>query len=120
MQRFTGLIGLAVILGVAFLFSSNRKAIQPRIVLWGLGLQFSFAFLVLKTPLAEAFTALSNGINHVLGYAAEGSKFVFGNNLGGADGGFGVILAFQILPIIIFLALQRYFVRGLTAGAVKG
>ena len=66
MQRFTGLIGLAVILGVAFLFSSNRKAIQPRIVLWGLGLQFSFAFLVLKTPLAEAFTALSNGINHVL------------------------------------------------------
>ena len=88
MQKFTGLIGLAVILSVAFFFSTNRRAIQPRIVLWGLGLQFSFAFLVLKTPLADAFTALSNGINHLLGYASEGSKFVFGNNLGAGDGGF--------------------------------
>jgi CNT family concentrative nucleoside transporter len=129
MQRFTGLIGLAVILGVAFLFSSNRRAVQPRIVLWGLGLQFSFAFLVLKTPLAEAFTALSNGINHVLGYASEGSKFVFGNNLGGADGGFGVILAFQVLPIIIFIAslfsvlyylgVMQWFVRGMAVAMQK-
>jgi concentrative nucleoside transporter, CNT family len=104
MERFTGLIGLAVILTVAFLFSSNRRAIQPRIVLWGLGLQFSFAFLVLKTPLAEVFTAISNGMNHLLSYASEGSKFVFGDKLGAADGGFGVLMAFQVLPIIIFTA----------------
>ncbi len=129
MQKFTGLIGLAVILSVAFFFSTNRRAIQPRIVLWGLGLQFSFAFLVLKTPLADAFTALSNGINHLLGYASEGSKFVFGNNLGAGDGGFGVILAFQILPIIIFIAslfsvlyylgIMQLFVRGMAVAMQK-
>ena len=47
MERFTGLLGLVVIIGVAYLFSSNRRAIQPRVLIWGLGLQFAFAFLVL-------------------------------------------------------------------------
>ncbi|MEO8096578.1 MAG: nucleoside transporter C-terminal domain-containing protein [Acidobacteriota bacterium] len=123
MQRFTGLIGLAVILVVAYLFSRNRRAIQPRIIFWGLGLQFSFAFLVLKTPLAGAFTSLSQGVNNLLGYAGEGSKFVFGDKIGSDSGGFGVILAFQILPIIIFtaslfsvlyyLGIMQWFVRGM-------
>jgi CNT family concentrative nucleoside transporter len=123
MQRFTGLLGLAVIVLVAFLFSRNRKAIQPRIVLWGLGLQFLFAFLVLKTPVASAFTTLSEGMNHVLGYASEGSRFVFGDRLGAGADNFGVILAFQVLPIIIFtaslfsvlyyLGVMQLFVRGM-------
>ncbi len=123
MQRFTGLLGLAVIVLVAFLFSRNRKAIQPRIVLWGLGLQFLFAFLVLKTPVAKAFASLSNGMNHVLGYASEGSRFVFGDRLGAGADNFGVILAFQVLPIIIFtaslfsvlyyLGIMQLFVRGM-------
>lgn len=123
MQRFTGLLGLAVILLAAFLFSRDRKAIQPRIVLWGLGLQFAFAFLVLKTPLARAFTVLSEGMNHVLGYAGEGARFVFGDRLGGGADNFGVILAFQVLPIIIFtaslfsvlyyLGVMQMFVRGM-------
>lgn len=104
MQRFTGLLGLTVIVLVAFLFSRDRKAVQPRIVLWGLGLQFAFAFLVLKTPVAIAFTKLSEGMNHVLGYAGEGSRFVFGDRLGGGADNFGVVLAFQVLPIIIFTA----------------
>ena len=55
MQRFTGLLGLVVIVAVAFLFSNNRRAIRPRVIYWGLGLQFGFAFLVLKTPIAEWF-----------------------------------------------------------------
>src|SRR6187399_914239 len=104
MQDFRGLLGLAVILSVAYLCSRNRKAIQPRVILWGLGLQFAFAFLVLKTPVAKVFTALSAGINKLLGYAGEGSKFVFGDKIGSDSGGFGVILAFQVLPIIIFTA----------------
>ena len=129
MQRFTGLIGLAVILGVAFLFSTNRRAIQPRVVLWGLVLQFSFAFLVLKTRVADWFTKASNGINHMLGYAEEGARFVFGNNLGGPDGGFGVLIAFQVLPIIIFIAslfsvlyylgVMQWFVRGMAVAMQK-
>jgi CNT family concentrative nucleoside transporter len=104
MDRFTGLLGLVVIMVVAYLFSSNRAAIQPRVIFWGLGLQISFAFLVLKTPVAGAFRSLSNVINHVLGYSIEGSKFVFGDKLGAPNDQFGVVFAFQVLPIIIFIA----------------
>jgi len=56
MQRFTGLLGLVVILALAFLFSTDRQAIQRRVIFWGLGLQFAFAFLVLKTPLEKVFS----------------------------------------------------------------
>src|SRR6266478_5328858 len=85
MQRFTGLLGLAVVMSVAYLFSNDRRAIQPRVIFWGLGLQISFAFLVLKTPIANWFKAFSNVINHLLGYSIEGSKFVFGDKLGSPD-----------------------------------
>ena len=129
MQRYTGLLGLAVIVGAAYLFSRDRRAIQPRVLLWGLGLQFAFAFLVLKTPLSAVFTALSNGVNKVLGYAAEGSKFVFGDTLGAQSDQFGVILAFQVLPIIIFIAslfsvlyylgVMQLFVRGMAVAMQK-
>jgi CNT family concentrative nucleoside transporter len=123
MERFTGLIGIAAILAAAFLFSTNRRAIQPRVVFWGLGLQLGFAFLVLKTPAARAFARLSDGVNQLLNYSAEGSKFVFGETLGAQNDQFGVILAFQVLPIVIFIAslfsvlyylgLMQLFVRGM-------
>jgi len=123
MQRFTGLLGLAAIVGVAFLFSNNRKAIQSRVVFWGLALQLSFAFLVLKTPVGRVFRAFSVVVNNLLGYAAEGSKFVFGDQLGARTDQFGVILAFQVLPIVIFIAslfsvlyylgIMQIFVRGM-------
>jgi CNT family concentrative nucleoside transporter len=104
MERFTGLLGIVVILAVAYLFSSQRGAIRPRVLFWGLSLQFGFAFLVLKTPVASVFTALSNGVNHLLEYSAEGSKFVFSDKLGAPSDMFGTIFAFQVLPIIIFIA----------------
>jgi len=104
MQRYTGLLGLVVILAVAYLFSADRRAIQPRVIFWGLGLQFGFAFLVLKTNFGLIFQAIGVGVNHMLNYAAEGSKFVFGDKLGGPNDQFGVIFAFQVLPIIIFIA----------------
>lgn len=104
MERFTGLLGIAVIIAVAIVFSSNRGAIKWRVLAWGLGLQFGFAFLVLKTPLASAFQTASNGVNHLLDYAAAGSSFVFGDKLGAKSDQFGVIFAFQVLPIIIFIA----------------
>ena len=123
MERFTGLLGLAVILAIAYASSRDRKAIPLRIVAWGLGLQFAFAFLVLKTPVAELFTLASNAITNLLGYAGEGIQFVFGDKLGKDSGGFGVIFAFQILPIIIFIAslfsvlyylgVMQWLVRGM-------
>jgi CNT family concentrative nucleoside transporter len=104
MERFTGLLGILVIMTAAYVFSNNRRAIQSRVVYWGLGLQAGFAFLVLKTPLAEAFRHLSFFINRLLGYSVEGSKFVFGDKLGAPNDQFGVIFAFQVLPIVIFIA----------------
>ncbi|HYK61410.1 MAG TPA: nucleoside transporter C-terminal domain-containing protein [Bryobacteraceae bacterium] len=104
MERFTGILGILAVLTAAFLFSTHRRFIRLRVLLWGLGLQFTFAFLVLKTPLARGFQTIGNGVNHLLAYAAEGSKFVFGDKLGAPSDQFGTIFAFQVLPIIIFIA----------------
>jgi CNT family concentrative nucleoside transporter len=104
MERFTGLLGLVAIVTAAYLFSNNRRAIRPRVMLWGLGLQFAFAFLVLRTNFGQVFRAISAGVNRMLEYSVEGSKFVFGDKLGAQNDQFGVIFAFQVLPIIIFIA----------------
>jgi CNT family concentrative nucleoside transporter len=104
MGRFTGFLGLAVILGVAWLFSTHKKQIKIRLILWGLGLQFAFALLVLKTDFGKIFQAASTGVNAMLKFAEEGSKFLFGDKLGAASDQFGVIFAFQVLPIVIFIA----------------
>lgn len=103
MERFTGLVGLAAILGLCWLLSKNRKSIRPSLLLWGLGLQFSFAFLVLKTPFGRVFEAATVAVNALLEYSEEGAKFVFGP-LGTKAGPFGVVFAFQVLPIVIFIA----------------
>jgi concentrative nucleoside transporter, CNT family len=103
MERFTGLLGLVVILAVAWLSSSNRKAIQPRVLFWGLALQFVFAFIVLKTDVGKLFQLASHVVNALLDYAEQGSKFLFGP-LGDKAGPYGVLFAFQVLPIVIFIA----------------
>jgi CNT family concentrative nucleoside transporter len=103
MERLSGFLGIAVMMGVAYALSSNRKAIDKRVILWGLGLQFTFAFLVLKTPFAQVIEVISRGGVKLLSYSAEGSRFVF-DKFGHSQGGFGVIFAFQVLPIVIFIA----------------
>jgi CNT family concentrative nucleoside transporter len=122
MARFTGLLGIAAILLTAFLTSSNRRAIRPRVVLWGISLQFAFALLVLKTDFGKIFQTMSVGVNAMLNYTEAGSKFVFGDQLGSQGGPFGVIFAFQVLPIIIFIAsffsILYYF--GIMQVVVKG
>jgi concentrative nucleoside transporter, CNT family len=129
MGRFTGLLGLLVILGAAWLFSSHKRAIKLRIVGWGLGLQFAFAVLVLKTDFGKLFQAIGAGVNAMLGYTEAGSAFVFGDQLGRSAGPFGVIFAFQVLPIIIFIAsffailyylgIMQWIVRGMAVGMQK-
>src|SRR5580704_14496257 len=103
MGRFTGFIGLAVILAAAWLFSSQKKAIKLSILGWGVSLQFAFALLVLKTDFGKVFQAIGVGVNNMLGYVQAGTSFMFGP-LGVPDGPFGVIFAFQVLSIIIFIA----------------
>ena len=104
MGRFTGLLGLILIMGFAWLVSTHKRAIKLRILGWGLGLQFAFAVLVLKTDFGKIFQAISRGVNAMIGYVQSGSTFVFGNQLGAPDGPFGVVFAFQVLPIVIFIA----------------
>ncbi len=104
MDRFTGLLGLIAIVGGCYLFSSARDRIKPRLLFWGLGLQFGFALLVLKTPFGQLFQAASSAVNALLHYSEEGAAFMFGNELGKSSGQFGVIFAFQVLPIVIFIA----------------
>ncbi|MCC7153147.1 MAG: NupC/NupG family nucleoside CNT transporter [Bryobacterales bacterium] len=121
MERFTGLLGLAVILGVCILASTSRKSIKPRLLLWGLGLQFTFAFVVLKTGFGRLFQSASVAVNALLEYAERGSEFVFGP-LGVKSGPFGVVFAFQVLPIVIFIAslfsILYYF--GVMQVVIKG
>src|ERR1051326_4041356 len=123
MDRFTGLLGLAAILLVSVLFSKHRRAIRPGIIVWGLALQFTFALIVFHTPAGWLFKKASDGVNAMLGYSAAGAKFVFGDQLGDPAGSLGFIFAFQVLPIIIFIAsffailyyfgVMQIFVRGM-------
>ncbi len=110
--------GLAVILGIAYLWSSARHAIDRRTVAWGLTLQVAFALIVLKTQVGrDVFQTLGAAVTHMLDYAGEGAKLVFGplgepavwrevlaKTLGPDAAGAGVIFAFRVLPTIIFVA----------------
>jgi CNT family concentrative nucleoside transporter len=121
MQRFTGLLGIAFILAAAWLFSAHKRAIKLRILAWGLGLQFAFALLVLKTEFGKLFQAVGAAVNAMFGYVEAGSSFVFGP-LGAKSGQFGVLFAFQVLPIIIFIAsfFSILYYLGIMQWIVKG
>jgi concentrative nucleoside transporter, CNT family len=104
MGRFTGILGLLAMLGLAYAFSTNRRAIRGKTVAWGLGLQIAFAIFVLKAEIGRRmFQAAGNAVNRLLSYSFEGSKFVFGE-LGRPGSSLGFFFAFQVLPTIIFIA----------------
>ncbi|MGC2197802.1 MAG: nucleoside transporter C-terminal domain-containing protein [Terriglobales bacterium] len=104
MGRFTGILGLLTMLGLAYAFSTNRRAIRMKTVAWGLGLQIAFALFVLKLDIGRRiFQAAGDAVNRLLSYSFEGSKFVFGE-LGKQGSSLGFYFAFQVLPTIIFIA----------------
>jgi CNT family concentrative nucleoside transporter len=106
MNQFTGIIGIGVLLGIAYLLSENKKAINSRTIIWGLGLQFVFALLILKTPIGKPiFSSIDKIINRLIGFADKGSEFVFGSQV--ENVGFHPALesvAFRLLPTIIFFS----------------
>ncbi len=103
MQRLSGLLGIIVILVIAYVFSSNRKAIRLKTVAWGLGLQVTFAIIVLRTTAGQVtFRWVGNKITRLLSFAHYGSSFVFGQL--GSPGNQVATFAFQVLPTIIFIA----------------
>lgn len=122
-MRLMSLFGLACMIGVAWAFSENRKIIPWRILFWGVGLQVFLGIIVLDTHIGNA---LFSGVNHVFDVitaaSTEGAAFVFGNLTHlfvldhvltpGPDGQMAVqepfvinaIFAFNVLPVIIFVA----------------
>jgi CNT family concentrative nucleoside transporter len=98
-----GLFGLACLIGIAWLFSNNKRQVNWTLVLTGIGLQIAFAALVLLVPGGkDAFQWLSDVFVKVLGFVAAGSNFVFGGLMDIPK--YGFIFAFQVLPTIIFFA----------------
>jgi len=114
MDRFTGLIGIAVIFGIAFLLSNNRKAINYRLVLSGIGLQIFIALLVLKvTPVTNFFALLGRGMGKIEQFATQGASFVYGGIMvdthDGSTKGFGAphtfVFAFSVTSTIILVCV---------------
>jgi concentrative nucleoside transporter, CNT family len=104
MGRLTGVLGIAVILGLAYIFSTDRRAIKMKTIAWGLGLQLALGLFVLRVPSGQViFQTLGAGAKHLLDFSYVGSAFIFGE-LGKADSSLGLIFAFQVLPTIIFIA----------------
>ncbi len=111
MARFTGIIGIIVILGLAFLWSNNRKAINIRLVITGLLLQVALAIFILKVPIGQdIFAFLGKAINKLLDFSQEGGAFVFGDLtkvsqiLPPSIVSAGVFL-FILIPTIIFVCV---------------
>jgi len=103
MGRFTGILGVLTMLGLAYAFSTNRRAIRLKTVAWGLGLQGAFAIFVLKIDLGRTlFEKAGDAVTRLLGYAFVGSQFVFGD-LGKQGSHLGFYFAFQVLPTVIFI-----------------
>jgi CNT family concentrative nucleoside transporter len=112
MERFTGLLGIVLILGVAFLMSNNRKAINYRTVGVGLLLQVLLAVFILKTEVGQSlFQWLGDSINTLLGQADKGALFVFGSLVDrdlmtkAFGPGNDYIFFFKVVPTIIFVAV---------------
>ena len=114
MDRFTGLIGIIVILGIAYLLSNNKKAINYRLVISGMGLQLAIALLVLKVPFITSFFAwLGRGMGKIEQFATQGAAFAYGGIMvdkhDGTSSGFGAqhtfVFAFSVTATIIFVCV---------------
>ena len=112
MDRFTGLIGITLIFGIAFLMSNNRKAINYRLVFSGLAIQLLLAVFILKIPFGKAvFAKFGSIVTTILNFSHKGAEFVFGPLVNKAfmEKTFGVgndfVFFFNIIPTIIFVAV---------------
>lgn len=120
MERFIGLLGLLVFLFIPWLLSTNRRAVSKRLVLWGVGLQTFFAFIILpdsivnlwikdwfgleEAPGAVFFSAINSGIVRILDFTKEGMAFLARSfSLARVDPSFENFI-FDVLPTILFFS----------------
>lgn len=120
-----GLFGLLVLTGIAYALSSNRKAINWRVVFAGIALQIVFALAVLKTEWGRiVFETIGSGFAGLLNFTFEGSDFIFGPLAipAGLEGSLGFIFATQVLPTIVFFAslMAVLYHIGIVQPIVKG
>jgi nucleoside permease NupC len=113
LARFTGVLGILAVLLAAWLFSTDRKRIRWRTIAWGLGLQITFAFLVLRFSFGRDAMAWAGGVvTNMLSATFAGTRILFGELGLPNSGAFGkliapnsgAIFAFQVLPTIIFIS----------------
>jgi concentrative nucleoside transporter, CNT family len=111
MDPYMGLVGIAVIFGIAFAMSNDRRAIDRRLVVNGICLQVIFAVFILKTPWGEAsFAVLGNAVEKLLSFASHGTSFILGplNDAGKMTELFGpagsFIFVFKVIPTLIFVS----------------
>jgi CNT family concentrative nucleoside transporter len=126
LERLRGVIGIAVLIGIAWAVSTNRRKIPWRALLWGLGLQLAFALLILKTAAGQmTFEVIRKAAARLISFADAGGTFLFGNLYKGVESTppgqegwslalvdpagdnpvqVGVVVAFHVLPVIIFFA----------------
>ena len=106
MEQYTGILGIIVLLSISFLLSNNRLLVDKNIIFWGLGLQFSFAFIILKTSFGEKlFFYFNIFIVKLISFADAGSDFLFTSFI--PEVGYDQALlnfAFRALPVIIFFS----------------
>ena len=106
MNQIVGSLGIGILLGIAYLLSENKKNINSKTVLWGLGLQIFFALVILKTPIGRPlFSFFDTAITKLISFADTGSEFLFGSQVDGV--GFHPAfesVAFRLLPTIIFFS----------------
>lgn len=103
MDRLMSLVGLLVMIGIAYAFSTSKKNIKWRTVLTGLGLQLAFALIILKTPYGrDVFEGAKDAFNALLSFTNEGSAFLFGSLTRFDKVGF--VFATMVLPTIIFMS----------------
>lgn len=134
MSLFMSLIGMAVLLGIAVLLSSNRKAINLRTVGGAFAIQFSLGAFILYVPWGqELLRGFSDAVSNVINYGNDGTSFLFGGLVSGkmfeVFGGGGFIFAFRVLPTLIFfsalisvlyyLGVMQWVIRILGGGLQK-
>lgn len=110
MERLQGLVGIALILGIAFLFSNNRRRINYRLVVTGISLQVVIALLIFHVqPVANFFKMLGHGMEKLEGFAKQGASFVYGGIIVdqyGKQGNYvsgGFVFAFNVTATIILV-----------------
>lgn len=117
MLRWVSLAGLACMIGLAWTVSEHRRKVDWRLVLWGVILQFAVGLLMLRTPLeAPTFAGMKKVVEGLTSVTLEGAGFVFGNLTqvlvikrdavpnAEADLVINAVVAFQVLPIIVFVS----------------